>query len=278
MDWKSWILEKVADSVWDVFVKKGDEALPRKRNHDRSHLIDIIQNEENEKTILVKSPKVDFNTKSVLIVMPGEEAVFINNGQIRAVLGEGRHVLDTMNYPFLSDMLTVLSDGKRFYSSNIYFIRKAVSQPIDWGTSIQIRDPVQLIFTRVMLRGVYRIQIVDSAKFVEYFVGNGKDILRQEEFSYLLRDEILQTIKSLVSSYIMGENEEILGISRRQQFLAERIGKNIRNMFSQYGFRISAFTISGIDILNTNPNREGIEEAYRDKRIYEILADQKNRI
>lgn len=268
MDWKKWIIEKIADLIWNCL---------NNRNHpnvmddtSRKKIVDVIKSEESRNTILIKSKICDFNSKSVLIVMPGEEALFVDNGKIVKKFNEGRYTLSTSNYPFLSDLITVVS-GKRIFSSDIYFIRKAVSNPMDWGTSIVVRDPKQLISTRIMCRGVYRVQITNSKAFLSYYIGNGSEKLEQYEFAQTLKDEILQKIKSEITDYILDNNQEIIGISCQQNFLAEKIGEIIKDTYEIYGFKIVSFTIAGMDILNDD-RREKIEEAYSRKRVSEILG------
>ena len=70
----------------------------------------------------------------------------------------------------------------------------------------------------------------------------------------------------------MTRDEEILGISSKQNELSEMLGRRIANMFIQYGIEISSFSIVGINILDGQTNREEIERAYRDKRIDEIKS------
>lgn len=271
MDWKTWGIGKAADILVDFILDKCKSKKEEDENNSVSrHIIDIIKNEENQNIILAKSKIDDFNTKSILIVMPGEEAVFINNGKIAGILPEGRHILDTSNYPFLSDMINFISGKKRIHCSSIYFLRITVSQPLDWGTSLQVRDPLQLISTRVMCRGVYRIQIVNSEDFIRYFMGNGWQRLNQQEFLHLLKDEITQFIKAYLTEYIMTRKEEILGVSSKLQMLSTELEKSIKNNYLQYGFKIVSFSISGIDILENNQNREMIEDAYTTRRIEEI--------
>lgn len=78
---------------------------------------EVIKNTVNQNTIIAKSQIQDFNTKSILFVMPGEEAVFINDGEIVGILSEGKQVLDTLNYPFLSDMISMISGKQRIHCS-----------------------------------------------------------------------------------------------------------------------------------------------------------------
>lgn len=269
MSWREWIIEKTADFFYDLVRKKlGSANSDEKKKKLIKNIRDVIQCEEN--FVLSKSSIQDFNTKSILQVMPGEEAVFIDNGKIIGVLSEGRHILDTHNYPFLSDVLAVSTGGKRVYSSKIYFVRKAISWPIEWGTSIQVRDPVQLIATRVMCRGSYRIKISNSVTFVKHFAGNGTDKLDYQDFSCLLRDEILQTIKAYLVEYIMSASKEILGIVGKQEILAEKILQKIKKKFIQYGIEIITFSIAGLDILENDINRIELEKGYINKRLKEL--------
>lgn len=265
MDWKAWGLGKIVDLVWDFFVSKKQHTLSRKRE---KNIIDVIKNEGGENTILIKSPKCDFNSNSILFVMPGEEAIFVNNGEIVKIFKTGRYTLNTSNYPFLSDLVTLIS-GERIFTSNIYYVKNSVSSPIDWGTSLQVRDPVQRIVTRVMCRGVYRIQISNSVSFLKCYIGNGKAVIDQFGFAQLLKDEILQTIKSKLVSYIFESDEEIIGISRNQTALAEEIRKDMEDAYEEYGFKIVSFHISGIEVLNDS-RREKIEDIYGQKRIDKI--------
>lgn len=275
MNWAEWILEKMASSIYDYFfnrdkTKKVNSDETKQQQSKHSPIIDVIKNEEE--LIIVKSKAQDFNTKSVLIVMPGEKAVFINNGRIIGVLGEGRHILNTQNYSFLSDAITLITGTDRIYSSNIYFVRTAVSSPIDWGTSLQLRDPIQLISTRLMCNGTYRICIVDSERILKYFLGNGFNKINSNDLANMLKGEIIQKIKSYLTDYIITRGEEILGISCKQSELSEKLEKEISDSFIQYGIRIVSFSISRMEILDDGSNRKEIEEAYKDKRIKEIIG------
>lgn len=271
MGWKVWGLEKIADIIVDAILEKSKlkKGSVFNKPNDRN-IREVIKNTENQNTIIAKSQIQDFNTKSILFVMPGEEAVFINDGEIVGILSEGKHVLDTLNYPFLSDMISLISGKQRIHCSSLYFVRSTISQPLDWGTSLQVRDPLQLISTRVMCRGVYRIQIVNSKNLIKYFIGNGWERLEQQEFSHLIQGEIIQFVKAYLTEYIMKRNEEILGINSEQRSLSIELGELIKNKYIQYGFKIVSFSVIGMDILERDSNRKNIEETYMQKRIAEI--------
>ena len=77
----------------------------------KKHITDVLKNSGPEGALLYRIPEEDFNSGSTLIVMPGEEAVFIHRGQVEQVFSEGSYVLSTENYPFLSRLRNAVSGG-----------------------------------------------------------------------------------------------------------------------------------------------------------------------
>lgn len=269
MEWAKWLGEQLIKYIFDSFSqKKRKETAPPLEEHENA-IIDVIKNSEISNSILAKSPIENFNTKSILIVMPGEEAIFVDNGQIKSILKEGRHILNTSNYPFLRDMIKTILKSQYIFSSRIYFIRTADSFPIDWGTNITVRDPIQLIATRILCRGSYKVRILDSEKFLKYCIGNGINKLKREDMSKLLADEILQVIKTSLSIFVQEMDQELLELVNQQNNIAEYIGERIKSRYSMYGIEIVHFTITGINFLY-DKNRSQIEQTYTQKRIEQI--------
>ena len=53
----------------------------------KKHWADVIKNTGPGELLIWRQPEEDFNTNSTLIVMPGEEAIFIKGGNIEEVFG-----------------------------------------------------------------------------------------------------------------------------------------------------------------------------------------------
>lgn len=51
----------------------------------KKHWADVIKNTGPGELLIWRQPEEDFNTNSTLIVMPGEEAIFIKGGNIEEV-------------------------------------------------------------------------------------------------------------------------------------------------------------------------------------------------
>lgn len=244
----------------------------------QKHFTDVIKNTGPGNLLIWKQPEEDFNTNSTVIVMPGEEAVFVNGGQIEQVFSNGTYKLDTNNYPFISRLRNSLSGGISTFNCVVYFVRTASSMEILWGTDspIQVRDPIFSIMCDIRSRGAYKINISDSAKFLTKLIGNKIQFQTQEELTNFFRSEFLMHIKSTLATAIKSKNEELIGINSRQAEIAAEISKIISTIFDDYGITLQSFSIKAIDVVD-NENRQKLEDAISSKGVFGILGDNWDR-
>lgn len=242
---------------------------------EKKHFVDVIKNSAPSHLLVWRQPEEDFNTNSTLIVMPGEEAVFIKNGNIEQVFDSGTYRLSTENYPFISRLRNAFAGGISTFNCVIYFFRKAHSMEILWGTDspIQVRDPVVQIATSIQARGSYKVQINDAAKLLTKMLGNNVFFLAQQELNDYFVSEIQQHIKSLLAKEIRASHQEIMGICAEQDVLANQIHPILQEMLDAYGLKLITFTIAALDIPDNDPNRQKLEAAFTNKKIREILGD-----
>ena len=90
---------------------------------------DVIKNTGPGELLIWRQPEEDFNTNSTLIVMPGEEAIFIKGGTVEQTFENGTYKLSTENYPFISRLRNVFTGGTSTFNSVVYFVRKAQINP-----------------------------------------------------------------------------------------------------------------------------------------------------
>lgn len=237
---------------------------------------DVIKNTGDGNLLIWRQPEEDFNTNSTLIVNPGEEAIFIKNGEILQVFSNGSYELKTENYPFLSRIRNMLTGGVSKYSCSVYYVRLAHSMEILWGTEspIQLRDPVQRIATSVRARGSYKIQIRNSNIFLTKLLGNNVQALDQSEIEKYFNEQFQQKIKSTLTRALKNSNEEILGICSEMDLFAEEIAPLIQEVFEEYGIKLINFSISAMDIPEDDPNRQYLEDAYAKARELDIMGER----
>jgi membrane protease subunit (stomatin/prohibitin family) len=154
--------------------------------------------------------------------------------------------------------------GVSTFSAVVYFVRKAHSMEILWGTSspIQVRDPIMHIMTSARSRGSYKVQIDNGAKFLAKLLGNNISFALQDELNRYFDNEFQQHVKSSLAKAIMDSGQEILGIVAQQDELAYRIQPILQEILDDYGLKLVVFAISGIDIPEDAPNRQRLEDAF----------------
>lgn len=216
----------------------------------RKHWADVIKNSGPGGALLWKQPEEDFNTNSTLIVMPGEEAVFIKGGTVEQVFENGTYKLSTENYPFISRLRNAFTGGISTFNCVVYFVRKADSSEIRWGTEtpIQVRDKVWGVRTEARVRGAYKVRIVNPVKFIEKLVGSNVDSQFQSDMSKYFASEFQGRIKSAVSKFLNALEQELIGIDAYMDELSEKIEPYIDEALSDYGLKCVKFSLAGMDI------------------------------
>ena len=251
---------------------------PNEANYQggKKHILESLKNTSPANVLIWKQPEEDFNTHSVLTVNPGEEAVFVKNGEVVSVFQNGRYVLKTENYVFLSRLRNMLSGGISTFNCFVYFVRKASTMELLWGTNspIQLRDPVQGIATSIKARGSYKIHIDDSIKVITTLLGSNISKFEPGDVERYFANEFQQKIKSTIAKELKQKDEELLGVCSELDTFAEELTPTIREVMGQYGIALDTFTLSAMDIPEDDPNRQKLEEAYAKKREYDLMGDK----
>ena len=245
----------------------------------------MIKNSGPGELLIWRQPEEDFNTNSTLIVMPGEEAIFIKGGTVEQTFDNGTYKLSTENYPFISRLRNAFTGGISTFNCVVYFVRKAHSVEIRWGTDspIQVRDKMLGIATKLRARGAYKVQIGDPVKFLEKLIGNNVFYQTQEELNKYFINEFQSKIKSVIARAINESDTEILGIDSRLDELSDTIEPFMQEILDDYGLKCVKFTVAAVDIdddeLRKRYDEIGIDaiakmrNAQADKAVMGILGD-----
>lgn len=216
----------------------------------KKHWADVIKNTGPGELLIWRQPEEDFNTNSTLIVMPGEEAIFIKGGTVEQTFENGTYKLSTENYPFISRLRNAFTGGISTFNCVVYFVRKAHSVEIKWGTDspIQVRDKVHGIRTDARVRGAYKVQISNPVMFLEKMIGNNVPYQLQEDLPRYFQSEFQGKIKSAVSKFLNSLEHELIGIDAYLEELSEQIVPSIDETLSDYGLKCVSFSLAAIDI------------------------------
>lgn len=251
----------------------------------KKHWADVIKNTGDGELLIWRQPEEDFNTNSTLIVMPGEEAIFIKGGTVEQTFENGTYKLSTENYPFISRLRNAFTGGISTFNCVVYFVRKAHSEEILWGTDspIQVRDKMLGIATKLKARGAYKVQIDNPVKFLEKLIGNNVPFQFQEELSKYFINEFQSKIKSNITRAANESTQELLGIEARLDEFADAISPFMQETLGDYGLKLVKFSIAAINIDDDELRRRYDEigmdaiakmrNAQADKSVMGILGD-----
>ena len=240
----------------EIFKKNPNETA---FNGGKKNWAEVIKNTGPGELLIWRQPEEDFNTNSTLIVMPGEVAIFIKGGTVEQIFENGTYKLSTQNYPFISRLRNAFTGGISAFNCVVYFVRKAHSEEILWGTDspIQVRDKILGVATKLKARGAYKIQIQNPAKFLEKLIGNNIAFQSQAELNKYFINEFQSKIKSSIAKAADESTTELLNIDTRLDEFSDVIAPFMQEILDDYGLKLVNFSIAAIDI-----NDDGLRKRY----------------
>lgn len=236
--------------------------------------ISSIQNPAPGKFMVAKSPIEDFNNGSILTVLPGEQAIFINNGTVAGIFLNGRYELTTQNYPFVNAFRRFLANGQLTYHCRIFFVSETQSAEVLWGFPLQVRDPVQNVYTKLFVRGSYNLRIIDGGKLMVQLLGMNVNFMAASDCKIFFGNRFQQQISNRIAKYVNESNREIIELCNDNFGVTEQIAPYLSDIVESSGLEITNFSIGAMQIDINDPNRRLLETAYARKREMEIMGNQ----
>ncbi|MCD7775712.1 MAG: SPFH domain-containing protein [Clostridiales bacterium] len=236
----------------------------------KKNFTNVIKNSGAGNLLIWRQPEEDFNTKSTLIVMPGEKAMFIKGGEIVQVFEHGNYTLSTENYPFISRLRNQLSGGISAFNCVVYFVRDADSHEIKWGTDapLQVLDKAYNLNVKVGVRAIYKVRIENPALFLSKLVGNNIRFQRQEDLDQYFRNEFQEEINTAVSEFLNGWNQTLRGLEAHLKDLSAAITPHIDEMLENYGLKCAKFSVVAVKV------DEAIYEKLNESQ-FDLIAKQR---
>lgn len=248
-----------------LFSKNPDEV-------EKKHWSDVIKNREFSGDYLIRRYELeDFNTNSTLNVMLGEEAIVIKDGDIELISENGKTILKTENYPFISSLRNTFTGGVSPFNCVVYFVKKADSKEIGWGwgenSPLRIEDPKFGQDINVISTGSFKIKIDNSALLLERMAGNIDGITKDEFYSEYIRGIIIQTTKNTIKQIIKNDSvgRDIIDIiGNLEEFQKEVEPILEEKILNEYGIKLRYFVFDKITPAENDPGYKEIMQQKRD--------------
>ncbi len=234
----------------------------------RGELIDIIEwTDPSNDTMVYRFERYDNEIKmgAKLTVREGQNAVFINKGQIADVFSPGMYTLETDNMPILSTLMGWKHGFHSPFKAEVYFVSTRRFTDLKWGTKhpITLRDPE---FGPVRLRafGSYAIKVTDPGTFIKEVVGTD---------GHFTTDEITDQLRNLIISKfadLIGESKiPVLDLAANYDELGEFVTEKIKEHFEGYGLGATKLLVENISL------PEAVEEALDKRSSMGVIGDLK---
>ena len=213
----------------------------------KGEFIDIIEwTDDSNDTMVYRFERYENQIKNgaKLTVREGQNAVFINEGQLADVFAPGMHELSTENLPILSTLKGWKYGFNSPFVAEVYFVNMTRFTDLKWGTMnpIMMRDP-DFGIVRVRAFGSYVIQIKNPSEFIKKVVGTDGSFTKEG-----ITEQIRNLIVSRFADVIGQSKIPVLDLAGRYQemgsFLAEQIGPSVE----EYGLELVTMLIENVSV------------------------------
>ncbi len=209
----------------------------------------VIQWEDQDSDTLVwKYPlekKQEIMRKSVLVVNPGQKAIFVQEGKIADAFGPGTYELsDIKNIPILTTLYNWKFAWESPYTGDVYFISTKQNINKKWGTTnpVMMRDQ-DFGMVRVRGFGTYSFSVGTPTKAMDELCGAMGKLTTAHVDDYFRK-----VITSTLSNVIAESEIPALDLSMHYEELANAAKNRLRDDFANIGIELNALYIENLSL------------------------------
>lgn len=228
----------------------------------KKHFTEVIKNDQSgvDQIAYVNSQE-DFNIGSTLIVGPGEQAIFLRDGQIVGEpFGPGRYVLETNNYPFVSRLVNAVSGGVSSFHCTVVFFRTVDSAPMGWGTAtpIQVYDREFGLDADIRGYGQYILRVADPRALLVNLMGDNVSGMDAAYIGQQLEGIVVEAIRAAVAEVIgdaMDAGDDVMNVLRHGRELKGSVCDAIAESgaLDRYGLVLTSLSIMDLHVSRDSP-------------------------
>lgn len=210
-----------------------------------SQFIEVIEWTDNTSdTLVYRFPVYNKEIKmgAKLTVREGQNAVFINKGQLADVFQPGLHTLSTDNMPILTTLMSWKYGFNSPFKAEVYFVSTRQFTDQKWGTAnpVMMRDAE---FGAVRLRafGMYSFKVKDPALFMKEIVGTDGNFTTDE-----ITGQLKKLIISGFSDMLAEAKIPALDLSSKFDELGDAAKAKLQPKFETHGLQLVNYAVENI--------------------------------
>lgn len=207
----------------------------------RGQLANVIEWESfRDDMIFWKWNNNEVKKGSKLIVRPGQDAIFFNQGKIEGVFKEeGEYEIESDIIPFLSTLKGFKFGFNSGMRVEVLFVNTK-QFTVKWGTKNAINIPSPQLPGGIPIRanGTFQFTVKDYVKLIDNIAGVRDSFLVED-----IRLRITAVLDQLLMKWITREGKDMFNLQANSFEIGEGIKEDLDKQVNQDGFEIKGFQI-----------------------------------
>lgn len=179
-----------------------------------------------------------------LIVRPGQEAVFVSEGQVADEFPSGTYTLETKNLPILSDLQGWKYGFQSPFKAEVYFFNTKEFTGLKWGTSnpITLRDP-ELGPVRIRAYGSYMMRIAHPRTLLTQLISTNAEYDTSD-----IAEQLRGYVVSGFATWLGQSGISLYDFAAKYTEIGEKVREELKPYFAQYGLEVTNVLIENIGL------------------------------
>lgn len=213
----------------------------------RGEFIDVIEwTDSSPNTLVYRFPRYNNEIKygAELTVREGQNAVFIDEGQLADVFPPGMYTLETSNLPILSTLKGWKHGFESPFKAEVYFVNMRQFTDQKWGTKnpVTMRDP-EFGPVRVRAFGTYAMRVDDPGTFIKEIVGTDGHFTTEE-----VTDQVRNVLVARFSDAMASSGIPVLDMAANYDELGEKLADRVGDDMESYGIELRTLLVENISL------------------------------
>jgi len=208
----------------------------------QGQLLNVIEwNEARSDVIFWKWANKEIKKGSRLVIRPGQNAIFINNGKIEGVFEqEGNYEIETQIIPFLSTLKGFKFGFNSGLRAEVLFVNiKEFTE--NWGTKNPINLPSQSFPGGLPIRafGTFNFKVVDYITLIDKIAG-----VRETYAVEDVKERVLAVLSQLLMKWVSKEGKDMFNLQANSFEIGAGLLQDLDGELHKIGFAVTGFNVS----------------------------------
>lgn len=205
----------------------------------------VVEWEEfREDMIFWKWSNREIKKGSKLIIKPGQDAVFLNNGRIEGIFkDDGDYDIESQIIPFLSTLKGFKFGFNSGMRAEVLFVNTKEFL-VKWGTRAPINLPNQQLPGGLPVRanGTFTFKVNDYVALIDKIAGVKQSFCVED-----VRERMIAILDQLLMKWIMQEGKDMFNLMANSYQIAKGIQSDLDMELDSMGMTVTNFTIGSFN-------------------------------